>query len=177
MLASIDIMSFLPGALFALSVLALLLMVGMARLTLRTQNADGEAVSLDAHVEDDHADDSTSAIQRYAELETESAVAEVRQDLEVVTAERDAMRDLMVGEILRRKQLAGLVADGEDAKDGQLKVEDEREYLLGLPAERLKMEYERAPKPAELSAEAKTKPGKPAKEGNDDYDEAVSGLT
>ena len=120
----------------------------MARATLRTENTDGDAVSLDIHVEDEHADDSVDNIERYAELHAEAAAAQHRAEAETAKADLQAMKETLVSEIIRRKTLAGIVSDDEDA---DLSVEDERAYLLGLPADRLAMEWDRAPSGADLS--------------------------
>lgn len=137
----------------------------MARATLRTQNTDGDAVSLDIHVEDDHADESVTAVERYAELQAEVAAAEHRSEAEAAQQDLDAVKEVLVSEIVRRKTLAGIVSEDDDA---DLSVEDERDYLMGLPAERLQMEWERAPSGDDLSGATQpaTQGGVPKQEGS-----------
>lgn len=139
-------MIFSPTLTALILLISLPALLGFAHVTFRTQNADGETVSLDADVEDDSAEESVEAIERYAELEAESQTADLQARLDETEEEADQMRELVVGDILRRQKLAGEI--GEDA---ELSVEDQREYLQGLPAGRLKMEWERAPKGEDLS--------------------------
>jgi hypothetical protein len=144
----------------------------MAHVTFRTQNADGEPVSLDAEVEDDAAEESVDAIERYAELEAESRTADLRSQLQDIEEDAGEMRDIIVSDILRRQKLSGEV--GEEA---DLSVEDQRDYLQGLPADRLKMEWERAPKGEDLSgATSPATTGDAPDDGTTDLDAAVESL-
>lgn len=146
----------------------------MATTTLRTQNAEGDSVSLSAHVEDDKADETVEAIHRFAELEVEAQTAALRKDLGSTERENETLRETIVSETIRAKKLAGVVSDDDDA---DLSVEDEREYLLGLPADRLQMEYERATK-KDLSgaSDSTTSNEQPDDPGAQEYDQAVSDL-
>lgn len=146
----------------------------MATTTLRTQNADGDSVSLSAHVEEDKAEESVEAIHRFAELEAEAQTAALRKDLDSAKGENETLRETIVSETIRAKKLAGVVSDDDDA---ELSVEDEREYLLGLPASRLQMEYERATKKDLTGAASSTTSNeKPDDPGAQEYDQAVSDL-
>lgn len=146
----------------------------MAQTTLRSQNSEGDAVTLTAHVEDDHVDDSVDAIHRFAQLEAEQQTAAIRENLQTAESENTTLREAIVSDTIRAKKLAGVVSEDDDA---DLSVEDEREYLMGLPADRLQMEHERAKKKdlsgAASPTTANEQPDDPVTES---YDSAVSEL-
>lgn len=106
----------------------------MAQTTLRTKNEDGDKQTLTFHLEDDHAEDEVGALESLAERAEERA--ELQAKLNEKEEELSAARDALTGEIIRRKKLSGKLEE-----DG---VESEREFLSGLPMERLKMHYDRA---------------------------------
>lgn len=93
----------------------------------------------------------TGSIDRYyAQLEAhvteqveaavEAAVKPVQSELTAAQEEIKALRELTVGEIVRRRALV----------DKELKTEDETAYLMGLPPDRLAMEWKRMPKAESL---------------------------
>ena len=140
----------IAGIVFVFSVIGFL---GMAhRATLRTTDADGEQRSYDLSIDED-ADPSEQIeqVERYAETREEAARADLQADLNEAEQELSAMRDLVVSDIIRRQKLAGEIGEDQD-----LSIEDQREYLEALPAERLKMEYERAPDSEDLSGSTAT---------------------
>lgn len=102
------------------------------------------------------------ALEEHVETEKEAALAPVSEELTAAQEEGAALRSILVGEILRIRKLTA----GED-----FDVEDERKYLDGLPAERLKMEFDRLPKREDIKLKAVTKNEQPA-----DQDDPVAAL-
>ena len=121
----------------------------MAQLTIRTKNEDGDAVTHTLHLEDEHADDEAAAVEQLA-ARAERA-ADLRSELNAVQHDLATAKEAIVSDIVRRKKLAGEY-DGDDGLD----QEADREYLEGLPVDRLKMEYKRAPSDAELDTSSAT---------------------
>lgn len=109
----------------------------MAQLSITSQNEDGDRVTRTFHIEDEHADDEAEQLEALAAQAEE--VPDLRDQLSQAEDELEAVRDLAIGEIVRRKKLSGEV--GEDADFSE---DDEVEYLEGLPADRLTKEWERA---------------------------------
>ena len=107
----------------------------MPELSIQTQNEEGDSVTRTVHVEEEHADEARETITSLATQAEE--VPALREERDELSSENEALREKMVGEIVRRKKLAGEI-DGED------EVKTEREFLSGLPAERLSMHYDRA---------------------------------
>lgn len=152
--------------------LSIVAMMGMAHVTVRTKDKNGESQAFDLEVGDDAPQDQVQQIERYAETREERARADLQADLDATEEELSAMTDLVVSEIIRRQKLAGQI--GEDA---ELSVEDQREYLEGLPAERLQMEWERAPSEEDLSGSTEmVTTGDDPDETSADYEQAVSDL-
>ena len=104
-------------------------------------------------------------IKRYVKLKVQEKLSPTKAELKAEREENDNLRGLIVGEILRVKKLTQTGEDGEPGFD----VEKEKKYLEGLPAERLKMEYERIPQREELKVESVTESAG-GEEGNDIYE-------
>jgi len=139
---------------------------------LQTTNADGERRSFSLEAPDGEGESARQAAEEYAEARVSAARADLQADLDATEEELSAMTDLVVSEIIRRQKLAGQI--GEDA---ELSVEDQREYLEGLPAERLQMEWERAPSEEDLSGSTETATtGDDPDETSADYEQAVNDL-
>jgi hypothetical protein len=137
----------------------------MAQLNVRTQNEDGERVTRTFHLEDEHAPDETEQLEALAEQA--DRVSELNEELEGTRSELDTARDVIASDIIRHKKLAGDL-EGED------EIEDEREFLEGLPVDRLKKHWDRAPAEEELSTESAIDPGKsPNSPANGVYGDAV----
>lgn len=100
----------------------------MPQVTLQTKDEKGDDLTQTFHLEEDHAENESQALRSLAER------AENASELQ---SENETLRGVMVGEVVRRKKLSGNL-EGEDA------VQQEQQFLEGLPAERLKMHYERA---------------------------------
>ena len=162
-----------PDAFFLIALtIGVVALMGTAHVTVRTEDKNGERQAFDLEVDEDSPQEQVQAIERYAETREEAARADLQADLDSTEEELDEMRDLVVSEILRRQKLAGQV--GEDA---DLSVEDQREYLEGLPAERLQMEWERAPKGEDLSGSTQNHTtGDDPDDARTDLDAAVSEL-
>ena len=144
----------------------------MARVTVRTEDHNGERQSFDLEVDDESPQEQVEAIERYAETREQAARADLQAEMNEIEEEMGELRDLVVSDIIRRQKLAGEV--GEDA---DLSVEDQREYLEGLPAERLQMEYERAPDSEDLSgATATHTTGDDPDDTPDDFQKAAADL-
>jgi hypothetical protein len=107
----------------------------MPELSIQTANEQGDRVTRTLHVEEEHAEKDRSTIQDLAEQA--ELVPELREERDDLASENDTLCDALVSEIVRRKKLSGEL-DGED------EIQDEREFLEGLPASRLKKHYERA---------------------------------
>lgn len=122
----------------------------MAQITLNTQNEDGDPVTHTLHIEDEHSDDEAPVLEQLATRA--ERVHELRSDLNEQQDENEALREMLVNDIVRRKKLAGEF-EGEDTPD----EEDEVEYLEALPADRLQMEWDRAPEDLNTSAGTKNK--------------------
>lgn len=99
----------------------------MAQVILETKNEEGEEVTHNLHVEDDHVEDERRVL---------TSLAERAEKASTLQSENSTLREAIVSEVVRRRKLAG-----EIDEDG---VEQEREFLLGLPAGRLKQHYDRA---------------------------------
>ena len=91
-------------------------------------------------------------LQHFVGLKSKAKVKPVQEKLDATEKENDGLRGMIVGEILRIKKLTSVDDEGEPTFD----VEKEQKYLEGLPADRLKMEYERLPKREELKVEQVT---------------------
>ena len=104
-------------------------------------------------------------LKHYVGLKTRAATKPLQEQLTASQEENSGLRDIIVGEILRVKKLTQTGEDGEPS----FNVEKEKKYLEGLPAERLKMEYERIPQREELKVESVTKSAG-GEEGNDLYE-------
>lgn len=102
------------------------------------------------------------ALEAHVEAEKEAAAAPIKENLQAAKEEGSALRGIVVGEILRIRKLTA----GED-----FDVEGEKKYLDGLPAERLKMEFDRLPKREEIQLKAKTR-----NEAPDDSEDPVAAL-
>jgi hypothetical protein len=139
-------MNFLLG----LSV-SILSMMGMAHVAVSTEDKDGERKTFDLEVGDESPQETAKKVERFGQTCAEAAQADLKAEKDALQEEIDSMQDLVVSEIIRRKKLAGKVGD-----DADLSVEDEREYLEGLPADRLQKEWERAPDGADLSGSTET---------------------
>lgn len=128
----------------------------MAQTTLRTKNEDGDDVTHTFHLEDEHAEDEVEALESLATRAEERA--DLQAELKEKEGELDTAREALVGEIVRRKKLAG-----ELEEDG---VEEERDFLSGLPMDRLKTHYDRALK-LEVDTESATDLDADPPSGND----------
>ena len=137
----------------------------MAQLNVRTQNEDGERVTRTFHLENEHAPDETEQLEALARQA--ERVPELRSELSETQDELDAAQEHIVSDIIRRKKRAGEL-------EGEEEINDEREFLGGLPMERLKKHSERAPSGEELSTESAIDPGKsPNSPANGVYGDAV----
>jgi hypothetical protein len=137
----------------------------MAQLNVRTQNEEGERVTRTFHLEDEHAPDETEQLEVLAQQA--ERVPELRSELNETQDELDAAQEHIVSDIIRRKKLAGDL-EGED------EIEDEREFLEGLPVDRLKKHSKRPPSGEELSTDSATDPSKsPNSPANGVYGDAV----
>jgi hypothetical protein len=109
-------------------------------ITLRAKDATGtkKVIALDT----EKSLEFQEGIDTYADLKAEEVAVPLRTQLKVAEGQRDGYRDIIVGEILRIKRLAAPKdKDGKDTFD----LEAEKSYLEGLPAERLRMEFDRLP--------------------------------
>lgn len=129
----------------------------MADVLLDTTNEDGDDVTHTLHVEDEHVDDDRDVLQHLATRAEEQAA---------LSSENETLRETIVSDVVRRKKLAGEV--GEDA---DISEDEEHEYLMGLPADRLQREWERAPSGEEMQTEPATDPSKEPSASVDAYDE------
>lgn len=111
----------------------------MPELSIQTANEEGETVTRVLHLEEEHAEEDRNTVQSLADQAEQ--VPELREERDELEDELGSMREVLVDECIRRQKLAGKI--GEDA---ELSIDEQREYLEGLPAKRLKMEYERAMK-------------------------------
>lgn len=99
------------------------------------------------HLDDDHEGDIEDVTDLASKAEK---VDELESEKEELSSENESLREWMVGETIRRKKQGGELND-----EG---VEEEREYLEGLSADRLTRELERAP--TDLDTSASTEEGK-----------------
>lgn len=106
----------------------------MAQVTLNTVNEDGDPVTHTFHIEDEHADDEAPVLEQLASRAEK--VAGLRSDVSDKEEALEATRDLVVGEIVRRRKLAGEI--DEDS------TEEERDFLQTLPPEKLKVHWKRS---------------------------------
>lgn len=91
-----------------------------------------EVINLDAD-----ADNFPGELQRVIALRVEAGVGPVQASLSAAQAENAALRALVVGDIIRLRRITG-----------EADVEKETRYLVGLPMERLQMEWERTDRAA-----------------------------
>ena len=126
-------------------------------------NEDGEEESVMLDTENDDSQGLLKKLKRAAKLKAQAIIGPAKEKLEAAQAENETFRDIIVGEVLRIKKLtAG--QDGEGNYD--FDVEQEKQYLEGLPADRLKMEYERLPNSEDVKVEQTTTEGE--KQGEED---------
>jgi len=128
----------------------------MAQITLNTQNEDGDAVTHSFHIEDDHAESEAEVLDQLARRA--ERVAKLRSRMNDMESELETARETIVSDIVRRKKLAGTLDEEDD-------IEEEREFLGGLPMERLKRHWDRAPSGSELDTDPATSGDDPTDNG------------
>jgi hypothetical protein len=126
-----------------------------------------EIVHLDTESKDFAAD-----LQNLVDLKVEEGAAPLRQELTAAEAEANSLRGSMVDEMLRVHKLA-------HKGEGEYDHEGERKYYMGLPAERLGVEYARTmklnPPPPAQKSDAGTKPDEALTTGGGDASGSIKG--
>lgn len=117
-----------------------------------TLDANGTSFALS--VEDGQEEQAMKQLRTFYTQSKEEGAAPMKTRLDAAEAYGQAVRDILVGEIIRLRKLSAPTSEGGEE---QFNAEAERQYLEGLPADRLAMEWRRTPAPETVKTDAKTK--------------------